>query len=771
MLGRLIPHPKVRAAAVGVGLYVLLVLTTQFLLPGAQGGRGTPAAVLFTGLVFGSLNALTAAGLVLVYRSNRIINFAQTALGAAGGQLTFQLLQLTKTPFLIAFPLGVAVAALSGLLFDLAIGRRFARAPRLVLVVATIAVAGLLAGLAPELVKRLPFLPKDRTFEQALGTGSLRSKIPFTGVSFTVGSLEIPFGFAELLAIGMSLCSLIALGLYLRYTRSGVALRAYAENVERAALLGINTGTLSSIVWSLAGALSGVGVILSGLVGSPGAAVGIAPEILLPAMAAAVIARMASIPVAVAASIGIQVLSAAFQWSFKDDVALIDVALFGIIAVGLLVQRRSILRSEDGGGVTWDATAEQRPIPREMAGIGGIRASRIVGIVLGLAALVLYPFVVSTGPIVLGGVIALNGILALSVLVLTGWAGQVSLGQFSLAAIGGVVGGALTAKAGVPFWFAVPIATATAAAFAVLIGLPALRIKGLFLAVSTFGLAIAVSGTLFNRRYFGWLLPEQVSRPTAFLVDFEDERSMYFLCVAALVLSIVFVINLRRSRIGRVLIAVRENDANLQTLGISAIRAKLLAFGISGALAGFAGAIFVHLERGIAGASFAPQRSVDLFLLAVLGGVSSISGVLLGSLYYNATNYFLTTNFIFAILQPFAVLVLLYVEPRGLIGLLNRVRDGILRIVAQRRQLIVPSLFADMDPESLERRLIPLAEPIPGSGLSALRSERFALRSGIYAGLGRAGRQVARTGPSREAALIGAAVEASAGRVEDAEQP
>jgi hypothetical protein len=215
--------------------------------------------------------------------------------------------------------------------------------------------------------------------------------------------------------------------------------------------------------------------------------------------------------------------------------------------------------------------------------------------------------------------------------------------------------------------------------------------------------------------------------------------------------------------VGRVLIAVRENDANLQTLGISAIRAKLLAFGISGALAGFSGAVFVHLQRGIAGDSFAPQRSVDLFLLAVLGGVSSVSGVLMGSLYYNATNYFLTTNFIFAILQPFAVLLLLFVEPAGLIGLVNRVRDGILRIVAQRRQLIVPSLFADVDPEALEQRLIPLAEPIPGSGLAALRGPRYALASGIYAGRTRRARaEAGRTKPSREAALIGAAVDASA---------
>ena len=147
--------------------------------------------------------------------------------------------------------------------------------------------------------------------------------------------------------------------------------------------------------------------------------------------------------------------------------------------------------------------------------------------------------------------------------------------------------GSLTGRVGVPFWFAVPIASAVAGAFAALVGLPALRLKGLFLGVSTLALAIAVSAVLFNDKYFGWLLPDSIDRPTLFFLDFDQDRPMYYLCLVCLVLSIVVTLNLRRSRFGRLLIAMRENEANVQSFGVSAVRLKLTAFAVSGTMAGF----------------------------------------------------------------------------------------------------------------------------------------------------------------------------------------
>ncbi len=752
-----------RRAVLGWALAVMVIaLYTQVLLPGAGGlGRGTPAAILFRGVVFGLVNALTAAGIILVYRTLRVINFAQTAIGAAGAILTFRFVQYTKVPFLIAFILGLALSALVGVVLDVSLVRRFFNAPRLVLTVVTIVVAGFLSQTSAQLVGRLPFFPKAETLSLAdeLGTRSIRDLLPFSGFNFRVGSYAAPFGFPEIFSIEVAILLLLGLAAFFRFTRSGVAVRAMAENTERAALLGISVGRLSTLVWALAGVLAGASVTLTGALTQPGVAAGFAPSVLLPALAAAVVGRMRSLPTTVFAAIAISVVSQATQFSLDKDKPLVDFGLLVLIGVGLLVQQRKALRGGDEAATAWQASEEQRPIPKELLTVSSVRITRRVLVVVGLLVVGIFPFVTSTGQTNLGGIIALNAIVALSLVVLTGWAGQVSLGQFAFVAVGAVVAGSLTASVGLTFWLAVPLATAFTASFAVVVGLPALRIRGLFLAVTTFAFAVAVRSTLFERRYFDWLLPDAIDRPTLFFFDFGDERSMYFLCVAALVASIVVVVNVRKSRFGRVLIALRESEQNVAAFGIDAVRMRLAAFAFSGALAGFAGAIFAHQQRGLNAESFAATASIDIFVLAVLGGIGSVNGALLGSLYFNVSRYFITSPLFAGIVGSGGTLLLLYVAPGGLVSLVAQLRDACLRIVAQRRQIVVPSLFADYDPDALERRLIPLAEASGNSGLGALPADaRFSLASGLYQGRGV--RIFGRTGEpkeAKEAAAIGAA--------------
>jgi branched-chain amino acid transport system permease protein len=752
-----------RRAALGWALSTMVIaLYTQVLLPGAGGtGRGTPGAILFRGLVFGLVNALTAAGIILVYRTLRVINFAQTAIGAAGAILTFNFVQYTEVPFPIAFGLGLGLSALVGVTLDLSLVRRFFHAPRLVLTVVTIVVAGFLSQTSASIVARLPFFPRADTLSitETLGTRSIRDQLPFGGFHFEIGGYATRFGFPEIFAIEIAILLLLGLAAFFRFTRSGVAVRAMAENTERAALLGISVGRLSTLVWGLAGLLAGASVTLTGALTQPGAAAGFAPSVLLPALAAAVVGRMRSLPTTVFAAIAISVVTQATQFSLDKDKALVDFGLLVLIAAGLLIQQRKALRGGDEVASAWQASEEQRPIPRELLTVPSVRITRRVLVVVGLLLVGIFPFVTSTGQTNLGGIIALNAIVALSLVVLTGWAGQVSLGQFAFVAVGGVLGGALTAKVGLTFWLAVPLAAALTAAFAVVVGLPALRIRGLFLAVTTFAFAVAVRSLLFEPRYFDWLLPQAVERPTLFFFDFGDEKSMYFLCVAALVLSIVIVVNVRKSRFGRVLIALRESEQNVAAFGIGAVRMRLAAFAFSGALAGFAGAIFAHQQRGLNAESFAATASIDIFVLAVLGGIGSVNGALLGSLYFNATKYFITSPLFAGIVGSGGTLLLLYVSPGGLVSLVAKFRDACLRIVAQRRQMVVPSLFADYDPEAMERKLIPLAEASGNSGLGALPAHaRFSLESGLYQGRGvRIFGRTAEPKEAREAAAIGAA--------------
>src|SRR5205823_3415450 len=224
-------------------------------------------------------------------------------------------------------------------------------------------------------------------------------------------------------------------------------------------------------------------------------------------------------------------------------------------------------------------------------------------------AVVVLPLVTSTRIVNLAGVIALSTLVALSLVVLTGWAGQVSLGQFAFAAIGAVVAGSLTSRLGLTFWLAVPVATALTAG------------------------------------------------------------------VVALAVAVLVVVRLRRSRFGRLLIAVRENEANVASAGVSVVRLKLMAFGVSGGLAGFAGAILAHQQRGLSAASFTGDASLSIFILAVLGGVSSVNGALIGSAYGNIVTYFLAGNPVVSTLLGFGgPLLVLYAVPGGLISLVVRLR-------------------------------------------------------------------------------------------------
>jgi branched-chain amino acid transport system permease protein len=716
------------------GLALATVLVVWKLLPSdINNQRGVQEAILFLGLVNGMIVGLGAIGIILVYRTTRVLNFAQTFLGGAGAVLFFELISLTPVPFPVALLLGIVGGGLMGLLFDLVFGRRFARAPRLVLTIFTIIAGQFLATRAVGFVVRLPIFPpvEGRGLSELNGGEPLQQSLPFPKFQFHIGSSNIPFRFAHLFALVMVLACLLAVYIFLQHTRIGVAVRAMAENPERAGLLGISVGLLGTVVWTLSGGLSAVSVTLTGMLGSPSLALGFRGDLLAAALAAALIGRMRSLPVALLASVAIVVLTTGIENNLPSQQPLVSVVLFLVITGALLLQARQLQRA-DQGSTTWESNQEVRPVPKEMSGLVGLRAGRYAIIVLLILAAVLYPLLTGTAETNLGGVLALFGIVGISMVVITGWGGQASIGQFAFAAIGAVLAGAIATRLGLTFWLAVPLAAAGTALIAAMTGFPALRIKGLFLLVSTGAFAFMVRDVLFEQKYFGWLLPGPVKRPTLFLVDFENERNMYYLSLAALLLVVVVVLNLRRSRFGRLLIAVRENEANAQSAAVGVVRTKLLAFAIAGGIAGFAGAIFAFHQRGVAADSFDGLVSIGLFTQVIVGGPSSIAGALMGILYFNlGFRIFADNPILIDLLLTSGALYILYISPSGMIGLVIRARDALLRIVAQRNQLVVPSLFADVDPEALHRRLVPLAAPVSGSGLANV-ARRYVLTASRF---------------------------------------
>jgi branched-chain amino acid transport system permease protein len=749
---------RLRAGLLGIASVGATLFMTQLILPGTRGG-GTPVAILFQGLVLGLLNALTAVGIVLIYRSHRIINFAQAGLGVADGVFTANLIVLLGWNYFVAFAAGVLVAAGIGLIFQLAFVIRFYRAPRLSLTILTIAAVPAIQQ-ATNYINALPIFPRleDRTREQFQGQVTA---LPFDDFDFTLGSFGLKFGFSHLFAIGITVLALAGFYAFFRFSRIGVAIRAAAENNERARVLGISVIALSMVAWTMSGALSGLGVILQGTIQrqfTPGI---IPPQLLVIPLAAAAITRFERYPMAVLGAVAITVLREAIRFSYEQHVALVDVGLLVLILAIFLFTRRQSARSEESEASSFESANEQRPVPRELRELPSITLTMRALALIGAVALIVFPLAATPGQTNQAAYLILVTISFLSLVVVTGWAGQASLGQFAFVAIAAVVGGALTARVGISFWFVLVLVPFFTAAVSTLMGFPALRIRGLFLAVATFALAIAVQSALFEERYFDWLLPGAVERPRLLFLDLEDTRSMYYFNLAWLAIAVFFVVVLRRSRMGRTLIALRENENNLRSFGVNPTRMRLAAFGISGFLCGLAGVLLVHQQRAATAADFPSTLSLNIFLYAVVGGVGSVLGALLGALYFSLQQL-ITNEFWSLLVGPVGVLALLYIAPGGLASLLIGLRDGILKIVAQRRQIVVPSLFADVDPAVLERRLIPLAESIPDAGLDILPAEtRYTAGSDLYGERGRAPADAA-VSRGHEAAVLGAAAKALA---------
>lgn len=708
-----------------------------FGLPG-QGGLGsgfTPAAVLFRGAVDGLVASLLAVSVVLMYRSLRIINFAALALPSAGAILAFDVIQLNPGfPSLLGILLGLAVAAGMGGLMHVSFGIRFARAPRLVLTIATLFAGTFLAGQAKGFIDLLPFLPPvaQRSTNQSQGGESMAGFLPFSNFHFTVGSFGLQFGFAELLAIGASVAALAGLVAFLSFTRWGKALRAVAENSERAALLGISVGMLSLSAWVLSSLLGGLADILNGTIYAPARAFNSAPTDLLIPLTAAILARMRGFWTAICATIGITVIQRALAFQQPGSDSLFVTGLFLLLAAGLLLSRRGLDRTS-AESTSWQGTQEVRPVPREMAALPAIRALRWGAPAALLVLLAALPFFRSVSDLETITSLATIAMVVLSLVVLTGWAGQASFGQFAFAAVGSLAAGYLAAHMGLTFWLAVPLATVVCAGVAIVLGFPALRTPGIFLVVVTYGLAVAAHSLLFDPRYFSWLDPGVVHRPSLFVIDFEQEQWMYALAIVALILVIVALRNLRRTRFGRSVIAARENEADLQSNGFGSVRTKITAFGVSGAIAGFAGALLAFEQHGSNQTLFDPAQSITVFQMLLIGGASSMSGALLGAIVLQTgviVSQLVPGTSVFLAAIP---LLILWATPGGLVAALTAARDAALRIIAQRNQMVVPALYGDTDPEALRLKLIPLAaatgtQPLGGFRLAASRLRWIGLR-------------------------------------------
>ena len=673
---------------------------TGFVLPGLQ--FDVPIEVVVLGVISGLTYSLLGVGLTLIYRSSRVLNFAHGEMGALPA-LAIPILVLNyRWPYWPALLVTLAGSAAVGALVEFLVFRRLRQASRLTVLVATIGVAQLLfvAG---------ALLPKG---------GELTGRSYPTPFEATVRIGDLVLGPGQLMIVAVVPAVTAGLALFLRKSKLGRASRAAADNAEAAQLAGVPVARVSLAIWVIAGLLAGLSAILIGPTRPLAISEALGPALMLRALGAAMLGGLTGFVGVFAAGIAIGVIEALAIWNYPIG-GVLDVVLFVIILGSLLVKKGLGQLARGSRESTWALAASLRPLDARLLAVPAVRWARRIGIVVVLVLAAFLPLsLTSSEQFFLGGVV-LFALIGLSLVVLTGFAGQVSLGQFAFVGVGAAVGGRIH-QLGWPHPAGAAVAVLVGGVLAVLIGIPALRIRGLFLAVATLALSVATSSWLFfqsflvHRSEFGES-SLQLPRPVLFGQSYEREIRYYWICLAALVVVAVAVHRLRRSGLGRTMIAVRDNEPSAASLAISPRSVKLRAFAISGMIAAFAGFLYGGLIVNFSsdpGSTFGPGESLSLVVMTVLGGITTVSGAVLGALWVQGLPRLLGEEW-GILTSGVGLIVVLLLLPGGLASLLFTLRDRAAAVLAARfgGDVAAPAPVAADGPVALRPRAAAAGRP------------------------------------------------------------
>jgi branched-chain amino acid transport system permease protein len=305
-----------------------------------------------------------------------------------------------------------------------------------------------------------------------------------------------------------------------------------------------------------------------------------------------------------------------------------------------------------------------------------------------VVALLAVPFVAGPLWLDLANQVLLGSIGAVALMLLTGFAGQISLGHAGLLAAGAFTTGILFKELAAPIWVTLPASAAVGATLGLAFGLPSLRLRGLYLAVSTLALHFIVI-------HAGAEYETKRGYSTGILIDspITDARHWYFALLAASTLTIVFSLNLLRSRTGRAWRAIHGREAVAEALGIDVKRAKLSAFVISSALTAVAGCLFAYFRGFVSVEAFSLYLTIQYVAMIIIGGMGSLLGAVLGTIFVVLFPHAIDTamtasglagrlsSVVFAVnYAAFGLVMIIFLvfEPHGLVGIWRRVRDWFL---------------------------------------------------------------------------------------------
>ncbi|HWE68441.1 MAG TPA: ABC transporter permease [Acidimicrobiales bacterium] len=626
------------------------------------------------GIFTGSIYGLAAMGVVLTYKTVGVFNFAYGALAMFCAFTYWQLHDSWGLTAWIAMPiLFVVVAPVMGLLLE-ALYRPLAGLSAEVLIVVSLGVLAALEALVPLLY----------------GTEDRQLQAIFPIRTFVVGS-TLHVGYDQLFTLLISLSMAAGLWALLRHTRFGTSTRAVVDNPDLSDMIGVNGNNVRRAAWILSSVFAAlVGILISP---SQGLDVNELVLVVIYAFAPAVLGRLVSLPWAYVGGLVLGIAGSILsKYKNSGTISNVEAALPYIALLVLLVVMGSRLK-EVGATSRRLAVAHTTVVARWRGGgrdgpdgpvgpVGPVDRNLVLGLG-GLVLAFLVPLAVPGPRLIEVTAAFIYALIALTLVVLTGWAGQISLAQFSFVGVGAFTAGHLSGSHGQHFLFAMLVGMLLAAPLGIVVGLVSLRLSGLYLALATLAFALIMDNIVFNRPgVSGGLTGITVPRPQIFGLSFTGRAALYELVVVVFGVIAVGAYALRRGPVGRRLHILRDSPLAASTLGVNLTITKLVVFVLCGMVAAVGGAFYGALQQAITPMDFMWSASLTLLLLVVLGGRSVISGALIAGAVY-AVQLLPIPSYVARII-PLGIalgVIALAQEPEGTVALSRRETRRVLAVL------------------------------------------------------------------------------------------
>lgn len=610
------------------------------------------------GLFSGAAYAIAASGLVLTYTTTRVFNIAHGAFGMLLSYLFWDFsVKQGLNVWLSLFLVLVVVAPAIGWFISRFIARGLGEAPVSVSLVVTVALLVMCLGVVnfvykPETRAVAPFFPEK---------------------SFEIGDTVVTAH--QAITILSSVLVALALYLLLTKTRIGTAMRASVDNPELLKLFGGKPEQVAALSWAIGISLAGLGGIL--LVSTVGMETYSLTLLVINAYAAAMLGRLKSLPLTFAGAIGLGLLTSYApvylpQEGLIGAVDSVVPALFLFAVVVLMPQAQ--LRIGQVKGIV------SAPLPSVPKALGwGAALLVVVGLLAGS---------LDDANLFLLGIAATYAIMMLSLVLLTGYGGHVSLAQFAFTGIG-----ALTyAKLDEPNLFGLLVSALVAAGAGALVAIPVLRLTGLYLALATLAFAQIMDKMVFQADFaFGFNGTLPAERLSILGRSITSTQGYVFVMAVFFVVMALLLLWVRRGVVGRMLIAMRDSPAACGTLGLDMRWFRVGLFAASAGIAGLAGGLYAGLRQTVGAAEFGFFNSFLLLLLVVVFGVTSITGAALGGVgLMLLRNYPGAEAVLFVVISVTAIL--LARNPNGLAMYLFKAGNWVQRQLAPRLLASLPQL-------------------------------------------------------------------------------